>query len=63
MASSPPEHHMDRLGHHLGDRSRNSALATEKRLENQLQKNGKAFSFARAYRLLQRTAGVGDKGP
>ena len=56
MASSPPEHHMDRLGHRLGDRFCNSALATEKRLEKSTPNDEKAFSFARdAYRLLQRT--------
>ena len=38
MASSPPEHHVDRLGHRLGDCSCNSALATEERLEKSTPK-------------------------
>jgi hypothetical protein len=64
MASSPPEHHMDRLGHRLGDHSCNSALATEKRLEKSTPMTGRHFRFARdACRLLQRTVGVGDEGP
>jgi hypothetical protein len=29
MASGPPEHHMDRLGRRLGDRSCNPVLAPE----------------------------------
>jgi hypothetical protein len=32
MASGPPEHHVDRLGHRLADRSGNFVLAAEKRL-------------------------------
>jgi hypothetical protein len=34
MASGPPEHHMDRLGYCLGDRSGDLVLAAEERLEN-----------------------------
>src|SRR6516164_4694601 len=32
MASGPPEHHVDRLGHRLADRSCNFVLAAENRL-------------------------------
>src|SRR5689334_11883319 len=32
MASGPPEHHVDRLGHRLAHRSCNFVLAAEKRL-------------------------------
>ena len=32
MAGSPPEHHMDRLGHRLGYRSDNHVLAPEERM-------------------------------
>jgi hypothetical protein len=32
MASGPPEHHVDRLGRRLADRSCNLVLAAEKRL-------------------------------
>ena len=32
MASGSPKHHMDRLGHRLGDRSRNPALAPKERI-------------------------------
>jgi hypothetical protein len=32
MASGSPEHHMDRLGHRLGDRTRNPILAPEERI-------------------------------
>jgi hypothetical protein len=34
MASGPPDHHMDRLGYRLGDRSGDLVLAAEERLEN-----------------------------
>ena len=51
MASSPPEHHMDRLGHRLADRSSNSALATEERLEKSTPKEREGI-FVCTRRLL-----------
>jgi hypothetical protein len=62
MASSPSEHHMDRLGYRLGDRSCNFVLAATKRLERSNSKRGKAFSFARdVYRLVHGPRAQGTK--
>jgi hypothetical protein len=64
MASSPPEHHMDRLGHRLGDRSCNSALATEKRLEKiNSKRKGRHFRLHAAPIGCIGQSCVGDKGP
>jgi nucleotide-binding universal stress UspA family protein len=35
MASGSPKHHVDRVGHHLGDRPGNPVLAPEERLESE----------------------------
>jgi hypothetical protein len=37
MASGSPKHHVDRLGHRLGDRSDNPALAPEERIGTLVQ--------------------------
>src|SRR6516165_6815117 len=44
MASGPPEHHVDRLGCRLADRSCNFVLAAEKRLALPI---GRSHIFAR----------------
>jgi len=45
MASGPPEHHVDREGRRLADRSCNFVLAAEKRLAPRI---GRSHIFARA---------------
>src|SRR6516165_11156780 len=45
MANGPPEHHVDRLGRRLADRSCNFVLAAEKRLALRI---GGSHIFARA---------------
>lgn len=65
MTGSSPEHHVDRLGHRLGDRSCNSAMAAKRRLKfksktNEIQKDRKGFSFAGdACKLLERVRAFG----
>jgi hypothetical protein len=49
MASDSPEHHMDRLGYRLGDRSDSSVLAAEERIEN-----SRRWSLARSERPFAR---------
>jgi hypothetical protein len=60
MASGPPEHHLDRLGRRLADRSCNFVLAAEKRLAPRIGRshlfgpvlNSKVESMAQQLRQL-----------
>jgi predicted RNA-binding Zn-ribbon protein involved in translation (DUF1610 family) len=65
MASGSPEHHMDRLGHRLGDRSCNFVLAAEERLGRFLVPRVGQIIYIRACRQDDRNgtgaAAIGDK--